>query len=89
MGTLTEMSVESLALIRCMEVIGEAVKKIPQDVKAKHPEIKWREAAGLRDILIHRYWSANMAILIDAVEKDLPDLQRGIEQILADQNTAK
>ena len=88
MSALTEQSVESLALIRCMEVIGEAVKKIPQDVRANHPEVKWREAAGIRDILIHQYWAANVAILVDAVEKDLPDIERVVKQILADQNTA-
>ncbi len=84
---LTEFSMESLALIRCMEVIGEAIKKIPDDIKTGYPEVRWREAAGLRDILIHRYWAANIAILVDAVEKDLPGLQRTVEQILKDLNT--
>ncbi len=44
------------AVIRNFEIIGEAVKNIPHGVKEKHKQIDWREAAGLRDVLIHRYF---------------------------------
>lgn len=87
MSKLTEFSTESLALVRCMEVIGEAIKKIPEHTKAKYAEIKWREAVGLRDVLIHRYWAANMAVLVRVVERDLPELQQVVQQILNDLNT--
>lgn len=89
MSTLTEFSIESMAVVRCMEVIGEAIKKIPESMRTKYPEIKWREAAGLRDILIHRYWAANMAVLVRVVERDLPGLRNVVQQILEDLNTEK
>jgi uncharacterized protein with HEPN domain len=87
--TLSEFSMESLALTRCLEIVGEAIKMIPDDVRAKYPEIQWRQAAGLRDILAHQYWSANIALLIETVEKDLPQLRTVVQKILTDLNTEK
>lgn len=57
--TLSKMSIESLALIKCLEVIGEAVKHIPQKVRDNYPAGEWKVAAGMRAVLAHRYWSAN------------------------------
>lgn len=81
-ATLTEFSIESLALVRCLEVIGEAVKHIPQEVRDKYPVGKWKVAAGMRDVLAHQYWSADMARLIETVEKDLPELEQAVKKIL-------
>jgi uncharacterized protein with HEPN domain len=47
------------AIVRRLEVIGEAVKQVPQEVKAKHPKIPWRRLAGARDVLIHRYFGVD------------------------------
>ncbi len=87
LDTLSEkFSVSGLALERCMEVIGEAVKQIPPDIRERYSEIPWKQVAGLRDLLIHRYWSAQMARLVEIVENYLPDLVRVVKQILEDLN---
>jgi len=70
------------AVIRNLEVIGEAVKNIPKEIKKEHSEIEWREIAGLRDILIHRYFEVNTRILWDIVKNKLPDLKKKVSKIL-------
>jgi uncharacterized protein with HEPN domain len=51
------------ATVRNLEIIGEAVKKIPKEIKNKYPEIAWKKIAGLRDILIHEYFGVDLDIL--------------------------
>lgn len=51
-----QFSSEGLALQRSMEIIGEAVKQIPDEIRIQYPNIPWRSIAGLRDVLSHRYW---------------------------------
>jgi len=70
------------AVIRNLEVIGEAAKNIPKEIKEEHSEIKWREIAGLRDILIHKYFEVNIRILWDIIEDKLPDLKKKVTRVL-------
>jgi len=63
------------AVVRNLEVIGEAVKKIPDDFKSSYAEISWRKIAGLRDILIHEYFGINMNIVWDVIENKLEPLK--------------
>ncbi|MHA1300643.1 MAG: HepT-like ribonuclease domain-containing protein [Candidatus Helarchaeota archaeon] len=69
------------AVIRNLEVIGEAVKNIPEDFKYKQPEIEWKKIAGLRDILIHAYFSIDFDILWDIIKNKIPKLKKDISKI--------
>jgi uncharacterized protein with HEPN domain len=71
------------AVIRNLEVIGEAVKNLPEEVGQKFPETNWRKIAGLRDILIHRYFEVDTELIWDIVKNELPNLKAKVSAILA------
>lgn len=62
------------AVVRNLEVIGEAVKNISEKVKRKYPQVEWRKIANLRNILIHEYFGIDEVILWDIVKNKIPDL---------------
>ncbi|MFH0918829.1 MAG: DUF86 domain-containing protein [Fibrobacterota bacterium] len=62
------------AVVRNLEIIGEAVKKIPSDFKAAHNEIPWKKMAGLRDVLIHDYFGVNLEVVWAVATENLPPL---------------
>ncbi len=64
------------AVIRNIEIIGEATKKISDNLKSSHPNIPWKEMAGMRDKLIHDYMGIDVAVVWKTVEKDIPLLER-------------
>ena len=68
-------------VVRNLEVIGEAVKKIPQNVKIKSPKIEWKKIAGLRDILIHEYFGIDVEIVWDIVKNKIPKLKEEVSKI--------
>ena len=70
------------AVIRNLEVIGEAANQVPQDFRDRHPELPWRRIAGFRDVLIHAYDRVRLDEVWSIIEKDLPDLKRKIEAML-------
>jgi len=70
------------AVIRRIEVIGEATKNLPTSFKKRHPEVEWREIAGMRDKLIHHYFGIDMNIVWEVSKKDLPNLKNQISKIL-------
>jgi len=70
------------AVIRNLEVIGEASRRVGAEYQAAHPEIPWREMAGLRNILIHDYESVNLEKIWQVVEKELPSVKGALEKIL-------
>ncbi len=72
------------AVVRNLEVIGEAIKKVPGKIRSKHPEVEWKKIAGLRDILIHEYFGIDVAIIWDIVQNKLPVLEKQINQILSE-----
>ena len=63
------------AVIKNFLVIGEAVKKIPEEIKSQHPSIDWKNIAGLRDVLVHAYFRIDDEILWDIVQNKLEDLR--------------
>jgi len=66
------------AVIRSLEVIGEAVKKVPPEIRAKRPDIPWKEIAGTRDKLIHEYFGIDLQILWRTIQTDLSPLEIAI-----------
>lgn len=62
------------AVIREFEVIGEAVGKLPEELKTQYPEVPWREIKDFRNILIHEYFGVDLRIVWNAVKQDLPVL---------------
>lgn len=66
-----------------LQVIGEAVKRLPVDLRERHPEVAWREIAGLRDFVAHAYFALDLEILWDAIQQGIPTLKGQIENILA------
>lgn len=70
------------AVLRRLEIIGEAVKNIPDEFRKKYPDIRWAHIAGLRDVLIHAYFGVNLERVWLVIEKDLPELKAGISRIL-------
>jgi len=69
------------SVIRRIEIIGEAVKNIPDDFKETYPKIPWKQIVGMRDILIHQYFGIDLNLTWEVVEKDLPELKKHIINI--------
>lgn len=70
------------AVVRRLEIIGEAIKKLPAAFIKKYKKIAWRKAAGMRDVLIHEYFGVNVKIVWKTVEKDIPKLKSALKKIL-------
>lgn len=69
------------AIIRRIEIIGEASKGIPPQIKDRHQEIPWKRVAGMRDILIHEYFGVDLELTWRAVVKELPDFKKRVHAI--------
>ena len=68
------------ALVKLVEIVGEAAKQVADDTRLKHPEVAWAEAARMRDRLVHHYFDTNLDVLWSTVTEDLPALLEHLPQ---------
>ena len=72
----------TFAIVRLIEIIGEAAKNVSDEVRQKNPDIPWKEIAGTRDRLVHGYFDVDLEIVGKIITKDLPDLIVLLEKII-------
>lgn len=70
------------AVIRNLEIIGEATKNIPKRIRTKYPELAWKEAAGFRDVLIHDYFGIDIESVWDTLQNNIPGFKEGLKSVL-------
>jgi uncharacterized protein with HEPN domain len=70
------------AVVRRLALIGEAAKGIPDDFRARYPNVPWRDMAGARDILVHQYFRIDLALAWSMAVKDMPSLREKLEAVI-------
>lgn len=68
------------ATVRNLEVIGEAARNIPKEIRVKYPQIEWRDIVGMRNRIIHEYFGVDLEIIWKAVKEELPELKKQIKK---------
>jgi uncharacterized protein with HEPN domain len=83
---LKDRSLERAGIERMLTIIGEAAKNISSEFKESHPGIPWKKATGMRDKLIHHYFGVDYEAVWETLERDIPELNNKIKEILQEQD---
>jgi len=70
------------AVVWNLQIIGEAAKNVPEEVRSRYPDLPWRDMAGLRDIIVHQYFGIKLDVIWKVVQSDVPSLVNRIREIL-------
>jgi len=70
------------AVLRGLEIVGEATKNLSKELKTRHPEVPWKDIAGMRDKLIHEYFGVNLELVWETIKNKLPQFKKQIHKIL-------
>ena len=81
---LTSNRLRQSAIVREMEIIGEAIKNISKKTRSKYNEVRWKEIVGTRDKIVHHYFGIDFNIIWDIIKKHLPLLKKQMKEILKD-----
>ena len=71
------------AVVRNFEIIGEATRQLPQEIKNKYREVEWKALISFRNVIIHEYFGINLKIIWDIIKNELPSLEQEIKKILS------
>lgn len=71
----------SYAVVRCLEIIGEAVKNVPEDIRNQCPDVPWSDMAGMREKCIHMYWGVRFGTVWTAVREEIPGIIPKIQSL--------
>lgn len=74
----------NFAVVRALEIIGEAAKRLPDELRQRYPDIPWKSMAGMRDHIIHGYDDVDLQIVWAVVKSDIPQIKPQIERIIKD-----
>jgi uncharacterized protein with HEPN domain len=73
----------NFAVVRALEIVGEATKRLPVELKNRYPDLPWRDMAGMRDKLIHDYFGVDLAVVWETATLEAPGLEAEIRSLLA------
>jgi len=76
------------AVVRNLEIIGEAVKRLSVDLRNAYPDVPWRQIAGMRDKLVHDYFGVDLQLVWEVLERQLPALRQSVDAILSERGSA-
>ena len=85
--TLSQNKERQYAIVRAIEVIGEAMRNLPEFFSKKYPDVAWKEIIGTRDKLIHHYFGVDLDIIYKIINDDMPVLEKQIKEILKIETT--
>lgn len=71
------------AVVRNLEIIGEAVKNLPDDIRRSKPDIEWKKIARFRDIIVHHYFNVDLEVIWDILENRIEEIQQAVQEIVS------